>query len=696
MMQPITNLVVNSISLVDGDTSIDFMFDKPAGVVGGYYLYVSSTGANYIYLAARVDASHQKELSISAQDDFYGKTHFYYTFDDVSYQGKFLYFYIIAVSTTLEVSVPSSVITTGTYPQKPVNLFCIYDNYEVDLSWDNLLTSSGRNSDFYNFAIYRNNLDEVFGTTMENNILYNSSFIEGKAVWVIDTFKKNQWFGEVTSTGALYLSSIKRTDYSSLTDLPFLDNFIIYIESDTDISVGTTTSTGYVDTAFVKGYHDIYKLKSVTSTGLSSDFIKFPVYFVDVPNTLPYLRSPLNSSTGLLSNPYWSALKNVLIDSKYYDKSLYAIPYSATESFNFKGFLGVSRCLVDVFIYDIYSFTTSTGIYGEFELDYQFTKGKTDIKIQARDKINVGFSRITGTYSIRTFNLYTWFSVLGNQYKQIVDELAAMKLDNSLSTVRYTSYVDRYKPLIELFKYANEDSAKFLILAKEIFNMFEYTSYDESLVVLLDALQEEADYFDHYEIFYRNSLYRTNKTGWDFVLADTSTGIIRENYYYGITSLTSTGEETDATIVRVDNRWWPVGYTGINVLRWSQINNVDYYNIYRGSSADSLEYLVTICDMFFIDSGTYTPNPAKVPPVHNFTDYEPPADAYLYLDTKLTPNAMLLSNRAWLQVVVYAEGTEDIPTYQLDRIVFYLNKIIAPEIRYLIIYANDTSVEFLS
>jgi len=121
------------------------MFDKPAGVVGGYYLYVSSTGVTYTYLEAKVDSSHRKDSSISTQDDYYGKTHFYYTFSDVAYQGRFLYFYIEAVSTTLVVSIPSSVVTTGTYPQKPENLFCLYDNYEVGSSWDPLLTSSGRN-----------------------------------------------------------------------------------------------------------------------------------------------------------------------------------------------------------------------------------------------------------------------------------------------------------------------------------------------------------------------------------------------------------------------------------------------------------------------------------------------------------------------------------------------------------------------
>jgi len=938
--------------------------------------------SGFVYIDARVDSSHRKDSNISTHDDFYGKTHFYYTFSDENYQGRVLNFCISAVSTLLIESAPSPVVTLSTYPQKPENIFCIYDNYESDISWDSITTSTiniltwtmnsgwnlnesksglsgcgmsssslcaggdssggvlattekfdgstwttnsgwnlllgvynsslsgtqsaavisagynpsysptnwselfngsswsvtgglgvakvstagvgiqsaalsiggfsgvvlpytekfngsawstllawnlntarqllagsgiqsaalsfggttgsvsavtekfngstwttnsgwnlniarsglagggvqsatlafggynvtysaiteefngstwsisrnlnvakstlagtgtttsaigfggnsgihsnttekfgyfdisfGRNSDFNRFDIYINNLDEVHGTTMTYDVLYNSSFVEGKAVWVIDIFKRNQWFGEVTSTGALDLALIKREQYSSLTDSPFLDNFKIYVESSSDTFVGSTTSTGLVDTSFVKGYHSIYKLQSVTSTGLGSEFSKFPVYLVDVSNTLPYLRSPVNSSTGLLSNIYWEQIKNTLIDKNYYDKSLYAIPYSATETFNFKGFLGVSRCLVDIFINDIYGFTISTGIYGEYDINYKFEKGQTDLRIQARDRENIAFSRTTGTYSIRTIYIYTWYSVLGNQYAQIVDELGYLRTDNSLSTVRYSSYTDRYKPLIELSKYAEEDSTEFLTLAANIFKMFEYVSYDESVNILLDSIQTEADYFDHYDVFYRNSLYRTIKTGWNFVTISTSTGLDRGNYYYGITSLTSTGEETGVEVIRVDDRWWPLSSTGfvrMNVIQWSQVNGIPYYNIYRGVSEDSLEYVTTLSGLFFIDAGVLTPNPLKVPPVHNFTDYEAPTELSIYLDTRLAPYEMLLKNKTWVQIVIYAEDDNDIPEFQLERIVFYLKKIIAPEIIYTVIYANDSSVRFLT
>lgn len=960
-----------------GNTGSDSSITEKSVQIDTVYNY---TG--FVYIDARVDSSHRKDSSISTHDDFYGKTHFYYTFSDENYQGRVLNFYISAVSTLLIESVPSSIITLGTYPQKPENMFCIYDSYESDISWNpitistiNILTwvtnsgwnlnqsrsgpsgcgvtnsalcaggdsssgvlattekfdgsiwttnsgwnlllgvysasmsgtqsaavisagyntsyggtnwselfngsswsvtgglglgkvstagagiqsaalsiggfsgvvlpytekfngstwtyntgwnlntarqllagsgiqsaalsfggdtgsvsavtekfngstwttnsgwnlniarsglagcgvqsstltfggytvtysaiteefngstwsisrninvakstlagagtttsaigfggnsgihsnttekfeysdiSFGRNSDFNRFDIYINNLDEVSGTTMTYDVLYNSSFTEGKAVWIIDIFKRNQWFGEVTSTGALDLALIKREPYSSLTDSPFLDNFKIYVESSSDAFVGSTTSTGLVDTSFVKGYHSIYKLKSVTSTGLSSEFSKFPVYLVDVSNTLPYLRSPVNSSTGLLSNIYWEQIKSTLIDKNYYDKSLYAIPYSATETFNLKGFLGVSRCLVDVFINDIYGFTISTGIYGEYDINYKFEKGQTDLRIQARDRENIAFSRTTGTYSIRTIYIYTWYSVLGNQYAQIVDELGYLRTDNSLSTVRYSSYTDRYKPLIELSKYAEEDSTEFLTLAAEIFKMFEYVSYDESVNILFDSIQTEADYFDHYDVFYRNSLYRTIKTGWSFVTISTSTGLDRGNYYYGITSLTSTGEETGAEVIRVDDRWWPLSSTGfvrMNVIQWSPVNGIPYYNIYRGISEDSLEYLTTISGLLFVDAGAITPNPLKIPPIHNFTDYEAPTDLSLYLDTRLAPYEMFLKNKTWIQIVIYAEDNNDIPEFQLERIIFYLKKIIAPEIRYIVIYANDSSVRFLT
>lgn len=702
-MNPITNLAVNTVTLVNSATVIDFTFNKPAGIVGGYYLYYSSTGITYSFLSAKADVSHYKEEDISTYDDYYGKTHYSVTFSDIAYEGKVFYFYIQAVSTLLVASTSSGLISVQTFPSVPADMFCLYDGYEVDITWTDIDKTSGRNSSFTEYSIYTTPLTQIYGTTLTTTTLYNDSFIVGKAVWVIDLFKRSQWFGTVTTIGEIDLSLIKRTEYSDVSTSLNIDNFSIYIESDTEDFVGTSTSTGYVDINFISGTCYLYKLKTDTSGGRSSEYIKFPIFPLRVDMSYPYLRTVSNSSTGLLNNPYWETMKTVLIDKAYYDKSLYAIPYSSTETFNFKGYLGVSRCVVDIFLNNYYAFSTSTGQYGEFTFNYQFSKGNIDLQMQARDKLNKDFSRKSGTVSIRTFNIYTWFSALGNQYKQILDELALQAQDVSISLARYSSYVDRYQPLIDLFKVGAEDSTKFSTLAYEIFRMFEFVAYDEALYILLDALQETDDNFDHYEIYFNNRLFKTAQTGLTFTprykdrFDSTSTGLTRGNYFYGVTCLTSTGEETGASIIQADNRVWPLTYKGYNVIRWTPVPDITNYKIYRGvSSTGPFYYMNTIPNNVFVDNGKLVPDISKEPPIYDFTDYTYPSDTYLYIDTHYNKYEMFKKIPNWINIVIYANGSTDIKDYNIDRIIYYCKKIIAPELRYSIIYANDINVEYLT
>lgn len=700
-MNPVTDLTVHAVSLVGENTHIDFSFTKPTdtdGTIGGYYLYGSSTGLLYFFLDGKTDASHRKDLDISTWDDFDGYTHFEYTLSDPTYQGRILYFYIEAVSTLLEPSIPSNIVAVSSYPQIPDNFFCLYDSYETDLSWDSIDFIDGRNSDFSHYSIYKNYMVDVYNTTMTDTVLYNTDFTVGKAVWIRDTFKKSDWFGEITTEGEFDLEDSKRTEYSASYDDSILDNFQIKLEADSDVLFANTTSTGFVDTYFTKRDFILYKLQSVTSTGAVSSFAKFPVYCYELTDISPYLRQPLNSSTGLLNNEYWVKLKNALIGNTYYEKGTFSVPYSATETFNFKGFLGVSRCLVDFYLHGIYHSTTSTGIHGEFEFNHLFPKGETQIYIQARDRDNVVFSQISGTYSIKTLNIYTAYSIWGDQYKAVNNEATAMISDLDFSKIRYSSFTDQIQPLIELYKYADEDTDDFITMSYEIFRMFEYVSYDESLYILLDAIKAATANFDHYELYFNNRYFRTSRTGFDYVhrfydrYTDVEGGVFRSKYYYGVTSLTSTGEESDATIILVDDRSWPV-YRDINVLMWDYVPHIPLYNIYRGTSPDDLYFVDTASGNVYIDYGTFNPDPMKAPPAYNFTDYDPPSTVSRYINTKFTHVDMFFRNRYYLQILLYAVDNTTIPQYQLDRILFYLKKVIPPELKYTVIVSNDTSVQ---
>jgi hypothetical protein len=709
-MDPITSLTVDSIELIDGFTTVDFSFIKPAGTTGGYYLYISSTGTDFTYIDNKVDSSHYRDISISTYNDYYGYTHFLYTTTSTGLQGKFLYFYITALSPSLEESTSSGIVTTTTHPQQPENELGIYDAYDVTLSWDAIDFTNGRNLAFNNYNIYRSGVSELLNVTTigteddgTQNILYNTYFTVGTVVWIFDIFKRSQWFGEVITEGELDLTDLKRTEYSDVSDTIILDNLRIFIDNGVNTLIGTTTSTGYIDTSFTFGNYYLYKITSYASNSVNSAYSVVPIFACTPSYAYPYLRSAYNSDTTLLSNEEWVEIKKTLIDKNYYDKTAYAIPYSATESFNIKGYLGISNFYVDVFLNgsENVEFTTSTGNYGEFEFYYLFPKGETTFTFQARDKAtNTYFSRISGSTSIRTLYIYTFFSILGQQFKEFYDEMALQKQDISVELSRYASFTERYQPLIELYKIAEEDDALFKTLSYEVFKMFEYVAYDESLNIFLDALSAEEDNIDHYKIYYNNRLYRTARTGLTFTprfidrYSEVQTGVFRGKYYYGITSCTSTGEETTVGTLLVDDRYWPV-YRKNNIIFWDHVSGANYYKIYKGTSEDELYYMDNSLTNVFVDIGIDSANTSITPPIANFTDYDPPTNIRHYIDWDYANFTMFFHNPNYLQIVIFAVGDNVIPEYQLDRITFFLDKLVPPELKYMIVIAYDSSLQVI-
>jgi hypothetical protein len=695
-MDPISDFSVYSIEL-DGDaTKITFKFIKPSGNIGGYYLYASSTGFSYIHISTRIDALHPQTEYDNTYDDIAGYTYYEYTTPSTYYDGKLLYFGIVAISESRELSVMSSIETVYTYPSKPSNLFVVYDGITTDLTWDELDFTENRNSTFLNYNIYRDLAVVLNGSTYDSDYgkMYNDSFTVGKYIWIFDIFKRVQWFGAVTTEGEFPIdATTKLTGYSDNSEsyTIVLDNLKVFEEYDSPTLLGTSSTGYYNDSTIEFNKYYIYHIKSVALDSRISNPVKFKCYTIDTTESYPYLRSVENSSTGLLQNPYWRKLKNVLIDANYYDKTAFALPYSANTTYNLKGYLGVSNCKLDVFINGIINYTTSTGQYGEFNINYAFHKGTTEVTLQARDQNNIKFSMKSSPHRIRTYNIYTWFSMLGQQYSEMDTEILAQISDVSIDLCRYSYFEDKFSPFVELYKQGDEDDTKFINIASEVFKAYEYVAFGKSLTMALDAFQANVDEFDHYEIYYHNSLYGsgTEKIGLNFIC--TAPSLPRDNYYYGVSCATSTGEETSVSILRADRRWWPETYDGYNILMWDYMPTAEFYNIYRGSTSTGLCYLGSTFGNTYVDGNYNTLDIGRTPILWNFTDMDEPANFEFYRDNFLLRFFERRKKINKFIIILYALGTSEIPEIQITRIRQIMYKMIPPELLYTILHTNDTT-----
>lgn len=691
MIDPITNLTIVSVDLINDQTRIIFSFVKPTGNIGGYYLFMSSTGAVYTNVKTRVDSVHMQDLEISTYDSG-GMTYFDYTLPTTITDGELLYFKIQALEITRVVSTFSDVVTVYTYPSKPTNAFITYDNYDVTITWNTIDFTDGKNSTFTNYNIYRDITSEIVNFDKDEfDILIHPSFTVGKYLWVFDVFKRCQWFGIVTSTGVFPLPGTKLTNYSDNSDsyVVNVDNLKVFVESGSKSLIGISSTGLFVDTTYSKEKFYVYSVESEALGSRISNRSAYGCYTVAITNAYPYLRPVENSDTTILKNPYWRKLKAVLVDNNYYDKTSYAIPYAMDTIYNFKGYLGVSNCKLDVFINRIYAFTTSTGIYGEFNINYIFKKEIVELYFQARDKKNIGFSRKSSPYSIRTLNIYTIFAAWGEQYKDATDELNNLILDNSITTCRYTSFEDKYSPFIELYKVGSEDTTKFLQFAAEIYKAFQHVGYDEVLIKFFNAFVNYVDGFDSYQIYYNNSLFKEMNTATNFVADNPQ--LTRGNYYYGVSAAKFDGQETPITEIHVDKRWWPNIYKGFIVLKWDEVLGAECYKIYRKTSHTEYEFLISTTYTTFGDNNTLIPNSSITPIDINVTDLTLPIVKEIY-NVNVIDRVMKLRQTYYLNILIFSKDNQYIAEYQLDRINIFLNKFIPPELKYTIYYANDTTV----
>jgi len=690
MVNPIIDLEIYSSELVNDNTKIIFSFTKPAGDIGGYYLLQSSTGLSYTHIHTRIDESKNQDESLSTYDED-DTVYYEYTCSD-SDKGKLLYYKIVVLSPIRATSADSNIVTIYTFPSYPDNVFCEYNGFSNYITWDSISFDS-INDTFIEYEIRRRNSNFLKGFDFDSttDTISHTSLIKNKFVKVIDVFKRSIWFGKIETDGEFSLTStnkIQQASDSTETDIT-KDRLQIFVESSEYDSLGTTTSTGFIDTTYDEGVHYIYEICSIALGDRENYGSKSYSFTVAVTKTFPYLRPPENSDTPLLNNPYWTKLKKTLVDSNYYNLSAFAIPFSDTTVFNLKGYLGVSKCNVDLYVNDIYTLTTSTGVYGEFNINYKFPKGDTRFRFQARDSLNINFSMKSQPYKISTLNIYTLYSLFGSHYKQIEQEISDQILDTDITQARYSSFEDRYAPLVQLYKSGDEDEAKFRDIASVAFKSFEYVGYEKALYDVLDVFKKNIDTFEHYELYLNNSLYQTHRT---MYIPATQTGDLeRDDYYYGLSAFKYTGEETPVSTIRVDRRWWPFTYKGFNYFIWTPVAGAESYRIYRGTSEDNLQLLATVPGVMFVDDGHLTPTSTGVVS-YNFTNLDIPDSFRVINDVRVSNYIMKLKKPTSMVIILFAYEDTEISDLNINRLLILFSKIIPPEIRYTILYIRNSKI----
>lgn len=725
MISPVSNFSLFSQNTVNGETVFRFSFTTPTeSNVGGYELYKSlDVRGQYEKCAFRIDENANQDESISTvRDEEEGKTYFDYTASSVLHKedyGRKIYFYLVTVSTTWERSKPTADLEVYAKPKKLEGFLGSYDNSQTKVMWsaityDSLLRPSGGiNSKLTNIHIYRTPAELVTNYTIDydtGNIL-SSDFVVGRSIWVIDKVKKCMWFTQISVEGGFKLetSNIIESVFDNSEDYTTsVNNIDIFVEPDQSrkqlLAYVPVVDTYYLDNTVESNSRYFYSAL-VSNEGGNGDEVYFPVDTTSITQRAPILRGIGNSSVSWLSQTYWRRLKETLVDKNYYNKGTFAIPIMK-EMYNFKGYLGIAEAKVDIYVNEIHSQYVVCDEYGVFEFNIILPPGPTIIQLHARDRLNQNMS-IKGTKTtITTLNIYNFFAILGKEYQDIWTALVQLRANEAFETAEYSAFENKVSPLIDLYKDISETDEAFRAIAIAVYQSYAYGGFQESLYKVLNAFNENIENFDHYEIFFNNQLFDTKKSGKSFVLS-TSTGLQRASYYYAVTSVRG-DEESSPQIVRADCRWWPTstiletstGVENYNVLSWKEYPGISTYNIYRCTGCEyelsDFEYLITAPINYFIDTGNITPDGTKNPPEYTITPFDKPPSVSVLWQTRPNLEITGLKKANTLLILLYAKDSETIPAFQISRLLTIFREIIPPEIRFRIIYSNNSLVEILA
>lgn len=704
MINPITNLAVfSSVAVSNISSTVTFSFTQHTDpLIGGYYLYKSKDNVTFTMCKFRIDnrVTNSEEDSTTSNN---GLTYFEYT-TQLADAGCQLYFHIIAVSKIKELSVASSVVSCYISLTSVTNVIASYNSKLVTISWTGISTINNINSSFSHYQVVKRRVEETpepvifLDNDTEENFIFDSTYKVGKYGLVKDVFAISTWFYRITTPGRMPVeenSFLSLISDSTTNYAPKEHNLKCYVENDLEIEVGITTNTSYTDVT--PGEEGIY-IYSVYACGTNNnDSIKvgYPVTISNLSDLVPIIRNVENMNNSFIKSAYWAQMKKVLVGDSFYDKSTFALPFFSNELYSFRGYLGIGNCTINVYLNDYLSTTVITDSYGAFVLNLSLPLGTTSVQIQAINSDNDTLSQLSEKFDISTYNMYTYFAVIGEQFKEIDTVITDIKDSIDLDTCSNAMFELKYSPLIDLYKGYNETEVAFKGLASAILKSFQNVSFEQSLTDLLDGFRDNVTQIEDYRIFYNHSLYQSKRTRYSFVV-NTNCVVTRGIYYYGVSAVGSQGEESTPTTIKVDTRYWPYGYAGYLLLTWREVPNAVSYNIYRSNSSENdLLFLTNTSYNFMIDNGMMATTPDNYPMSYNFSGLSKPSNLENFIDLKVCEQKFGFRKGTWIHIIIYNVAAQELPTYQLERLNLYVSKVIPPEIRYAIIVCNNTGTTIL-
>jgi hypothetical protein len=724
MIANVTGLTLDSIVRYSGYVTYTLSFIKPVAFLGGYELKYSFDNALYTYGIFRPDYNLQaygRSATVDFTKDINGRTIFEFSLMSAdTIPGSKLYLKILCQSIYGEYSYDIPSIVSYTQPSVPavivdnMQLLVDYQYNKVNLSFLDLDYSSGKNKDLQSIDIGKILVEEIPITDFTNYIIYSNEIFIGDHIVIHDYVKKSIWYGVAYVNGSISLSGFLLADYSHVYTVdspPFRYNLRAYKSTDIEINLYSetpshvsSTNIKYTDTVVIKDSMVIYRIKYTMPDSTIYTSIATPIFMQDINSLTPMWRSLEKSNTPMLSNVTWKKIKSTLVDSNYYDKNYWTLPYSENEKYSLIGFCGISDCFVDIYLNNtLYTTLTSTQ-YGEFEFLYKYPKSTSYIIVQVRTKDNLYTSIQSSELTINTSYVYTFFSTISGEHNLIRQNQVFNNNKINIDSCDSSSFLDIFSPMVGFNQYASENITSYKQFVKGVYKVYNNIAYNQGMFDLMNLFKSTITSIDNI-VFLNNAQFEEVQiTDVNFLLCKyNDIHLARKKYRYYITAVkfetNMQKQETSPTIIDVDCRWWPLDhFKGHVALSWERSTYATKYYIYRGEfgvnskiEETSITKLIETEYPYFVDIGEPTDG-LTIAPLFNSTIMLPPATITNYSFLTVNSYKNLLKKPYYFNILINMVDDSILPDYLNQRFLTVLKNITPSEMFYHVIISNNSSV----
>lgn len=689
-------------SVVDNTYSLNFQFSNPDTLDSGYEVVARLQDNSEVILDRFVDVSNLDVFEVPGN---IARTSSGFIFIDTVFPatllpfGNFTRLFLRVYRSDNSYTYDSNTLRFRTPVSQPTNFKVRHDSLDLILSWDQKLTETVES-----FIVERSQSEIVRSFEIQDQLYLginftSDEFVLGEDYVVYDMYNEYIWKpvrcvqnGRLSITAETLQNTILFVDYQRTSTInysiyKFTDPYVEYATVDGQFFNGSLRIRYPGDDTFYK-----YRVKGIGGDIEIYSEVEY-TKAIEVTSKLPKLYPTYEASDIDYGGAVYFTMRNCLVDENVYKKHQFSLPLKDADdaSYNFRGFIGVVDCPVEVYMDDVMFTVVRSDSNGEFSVNFNPPKSSFNMSVVAynRDQTrtfvpirDIPFDKVT---------IYSYFAMISRQIQVLSDVGYTLNVArHMLSLADETTIKEWYGRSLGLSFNYDDVYEKF---RQEVLFLHPLLWNNPGLMGP-SIMEEILEYYRINDYGIRSFSIHPGgdpfQTGNDLlrlgssVVTSLRTQLGKNQYTYYVTSVDpsiSTMESAPQTIsvdYRVFNSTATINYPAIAIV-WDPVRPKGQakYNVYRQINGGAIKLIKTTEATGYIDNG-FALETDRVFPTFQYANISAVPNLRFFSRTTLQSMSYGDYARNFLMVVIYGTAPDSIPFGIQDRLTYLLRSKLDP------------------